>query len=70
MGLLRMYEEWVSWESLSRIEVPKIRVYTRKSPEKEESIRSAVRRNPEVFFHSAGGYEVRRVRQAVPGRRG
>jgi transcriptional regulator with XRE-family HTH domain/predicted RNA-binding Zn-ribbon protein involved in translation (DUF1610 family) len=46
-----MYEEWVSWESLSRIEVPKIRVYTRKSPEKEESIRSAVRRNPEVFFH-------------------
>jgi hypothetical protein len=46
-----MYEEWVSWESLSKIEVPKIRVYTKKSQEKEESIRNAIRKNPEVFFH-------------------
>jgi predicted RNA-binding Zn-ribbon protein involved in translation (DUF1610 family) len=46
-----MYEEWVSWESLSKIEVPKIRVYTKKSPEKEESIRNAIRKSPEVFFH-------------------
>jgi len=51
MGLVKMYQEWVSWEELKEIEVPEVRVYTRKTEEKEESIRNAIRESPEVFFH-------------------